>query len=197
MPGSEGSVPMSRASTPSFLPTGRRPGSRQLPGRVFNDPLLAQNLHSTANTTPESSKTIHLRRTISRKTLGFYPIPLVKRIFPPDCPSNPPRPVRCPPQRSARRSAGLNWVEPGWIALNEPERPEHAIARKTLEFAPRAAQGRISPEHLNIRPREPLGDPRVLRRDREAKTNGEGEQEQGAEAKLILINAPIRKSRIR
>ena len=180
MPGSEGSVPMSRASTPSFLPAGRRPGSRQLPGRVSNDPRSAQHPHSTAKTAPKSSKTVHPTRCGQVRRVhalaSFHVAPCLTRG--PDLDACEERrrhpwldggaggltqerrgganvisrmnlgalgPVSSTGRRSlaalrsVRRSARLNLAEPSWTRLNEPEHPEHAIPRKTLEIAPRTA----------------------------------------------------------
>ena len=127
-------------------------------------PNCPRHAPQTDKTTPKLTKTVHPKRTISRKTLGFL------RIWPdqenfaeklstrspehPNASAGPPRSAMIMPERNRTESnrserPDLNRAEPGWPRLNKPDHPEHAIPRKTLEIASRTPQRKNSAEQLN------------------------------------------------
>jgi hypothetical protein len=141
------------------MPTSPIPASARTPIH----PTHPHRTPWTEKTTPKLSQTYPPDCTISSKTLGIILFPRPEKILSaqpnvaaerprPDLPAH--GPIRTQSNRIEQTS--LNGAEQGWTRLTDPDRPEHAITRKTLEIVPFPRARKNSTEH---RTTEPSGKP--------------------------------------
>ena len=151
-------IPVAAVFTP-FRPANqtRLESPTHLPNRPRHAP-------QTDKTTPKLTKTVHPKRTISRKTLGFLRIRPDQENFAeklstrspehPNATAERPHSAMIMPERNRTESnrteqPDLNRAEPGWSRLNKPDHPERPIPRKTLEIVSRTPKRKNSAEQLN------------------------------------------------
>ena len=125
-------------SPPTALPT---------PGQVLNEPERGWTRLNDPEQPehPIPSKTQEIACFSPQNLFSAeHPTPTAKRP-----PGTSPRPARSRTKPTNIRQTDLNDPERGWTRLNDPERPEHPIPRKTLEIACFSPQNLFSAEHLN------------------------------------------------
>ncbi len=143
--------PMPTPPIPAPDRTALNPADNRRPAPAALDPIHQQHLRWTEKTTPKLSQIVHPDRTISSVSLEIVHFSGAEK-FPsqelseeplegpnataerphPDTPAV--APIRT--QSNKIEQTDLNTAEPGWTGLNEPERPEHPIPRRTLEIVP-------------------------------------------------------------
>lgn len=119
-------------------------------------PALPRNLRRTDKTITKLFKTVHIKRAISRKTLGFRPFRPAEKKFAetlstharPLLESSGPLPPEIERNRTDSNAPAFSPAEQGWTRLTKPDHPEHAISSNTLKIAPRRPRKKIAPDHL-------------------------------------------------
>ncbi len=147
--------PMPTPRIPASDRTALHPADNRRPAPAALAPFHQQHVRWTEETTPKLSQIVHPDRTISSETLGIAHFSGAEN-FPPEKPSEEPledlpeqpnaiaerphpdtpavAPIRT--QSNKTEQTDLNQAEQDWTGLNEPERPEHSIPRKTLQIVP-------------------------------------------------------------
>ena len=141
------------------MPTSPIPAS----ARTGMYPTHPRHTPRTEKTTPKLSQIYPPDRTISSKTLGIVRFSRPEKILSaqPNAATERPRPdsPACGPirkQSNRIEQTDLDGAERGWTRLNDPDRSEHAIPRKTLGIVPFPRARKNSAEH---RTTEPSGKP--------------------------------------